>query len=243
MIPMFPYRVSRTWANTGGITPPSGITIVSSSTGGAESGSCVYPAPAGITAGMFLYAFMTCDDTAGTTPTLACSGWTMDKFIIYSTHNNTSYIIGFYKWATGSEPSSYTFSGATADAQTGAIVALSGVNATTPFNAATLPKKGTNSVNGVFGAQTLSGNVFLLTCAAQASNYSSSVSNAITWASPVVSVANSTSIYNQEATQDAEALYVGQVPATTYSGSYTVPTATFNKSYYNATIVVALNHA
>jgi hypothetical protein len=243
VIPAFAYRVGRTWANTGGITPPAGITIVSSSTGGAESGSCVYPAPAGITAGMFLYAFITCDDTAETTPSMACSGWTRDQFIIYSTHNDTSFIIGFYKWATASEPSSYTFAGSTADAQTGAIVAMSGVNATTPFNVASVAKKGTSSTSAVFGPITPSGNAMLLVCAAQASNYSSSVSNAITWASPVVSVANSTSIYNQEATEDAEALYVGTIPATTYSAAYTVPTATYNKSYYSGTLVVALNHA
>jgi hypothetical protein len=191
---------------------------------------------------MFLYAFITCDDTAAT-PSITCSGWTRDTDIIFSTHNDNSFIIGFYKWATGSEPSSYTFAGGTADAQCGTIVALSGVNATTPFNATSLAKKGTSSTSAVFGAQTLSGNVFILACATQASNYSAAVSSAITWASPVVSVANSISQYNAYASEDAEAQYVGSIPTTAYSGSYTAPTATYNKSYYSGTLVVALNHA
>lgn len=225
----------------------AGIRVVSASSLGGQGTSLTVncPAPANIVAGNLLYAFVVCDDTNQTAATVqGDSGvWTLHQSLIFSTHNNSGYILGFYKWATSSEPSTYNWFGATADAMSVVTVQLSGVNPTTPFNTAGTKLTG-SATTAAFPKLTItSDKVAILAGAAQAGNFNGTVGNVLTWGSGFTLAGSCTSQYNQGSTNnDSEAIFVGLNRGVSKCG-YTTPSVVWNKAYYNGTIAVALNHA
>jgi hypothetical protein len=226
--------------------PPasSGVRLVSSSNGGAQTGSATIPAPSGIVAGNLLYAAFVCDDTASAL-SLASAGWTRHGTpLLYTSHNDNGFIGGFYKVATASEPASYTFSGATVKALTVGIVNLSGVNTSDPFNAvAPATKKAVAATSCVFPAITLPKALYLLLIAGQGGSFSGSVSNAFTPPSGYSLAVASTSQYNLGSTYDAESVFAALSTGPVAAGSQTPAPGTFNVSYAYGAACVALNPA
>lgn len=219
----------------------SGVAVVSVSDGGSQTSSAVVTAPAGVVLGHLLYALVACDDTAAN-PTITCTGWTQHIKLVINTANDNGFLIGFYKWATASEPTSYTWSGATNKACTIGLIALSGVNATTPFNATPTIRTAASSATCVFPAITTTTSCAIILGAAQVGSFSAVTSNAIVWGSGYTSAVNSLSQYNKQATYDAEVVY-GGFAAAIGAGTFTAPSATFNKAFKYGAMVVALNPA
>jgi hypothetical protein len=124
----------------------------SSSNGSAASGnsSITIPAPAGVQQGDLLIALVgaTNDGLTGNF-WLAAAGWTLCPHP--SMGNIFAHPALYYKIATSSEPSSYTFTQTRTTAMAGAIVAYSGVNAAAPFAAGRMyPVSQTSDVGGDF---------------------------------------------------------------------------------------------
>ena len=96
----------------------------------STSASVTVTKPTGVVAGDIMIAnignYLNSTNTSAT-----CTGWTL----IAGTDTDRGRATLLYKIAGGSEPSSYTFAvTASSSAATGAIVAFSGVNNTTPFD-------------------------------------------------------------------------------------------------------------
>lgn len=115
-------------------TPYSGtpISYVGSATGqnGGGAASVSIPVPAGIKTGDFLIAHITVQQEWGITITMP-AGWTL----IRKDNSPDSQANGlYYKFATASEPSSYTWSFSQSNAAAGGIAAYRGVNSAVPID-------------------------------------------------------------------------------------------------------------
>jgi hypothetical protein len=221
----------------------AGVKLVSASDGGSQTSTATIAAPSGIVAGNLLYAVFTCDDTAAAV-SLACAGWTLHTSLLFTSHNDNGFIGGFYKIATASEPTSYTFSGSTVKSVNIGIMNLSGVNQASPFNSvAPVTKKATASTSCVFSAITLPKAMCLLLIAGQGGSYSGSVSNVFTPPSGYAIGVSSTSQYNKGSTYDGESSFGALSNAAIAAGTQVPAPGTFNVSYAYGAVTVALNPA
>src|SRR5919205_948677 len=82
------------------VTPAS---VAGSSIGTSSAATVTVATPANVTSGMFLLAFLS-DNGDSTAP--AQTGWTT---IDYTGSSTTAFLAAYYKYATASEPASYTF--------------------------------------------------------------------------------------------------------------------------------------
>lgn len=218
----------------------TGIEVVSVSDGGAQAATASIPAPANIVAGNLLYAVASADDSAATS-TLASTGWTLHKRYIFTTRNDNGNIYGFYKIASASEPAAYTFSGTNVHALNVGIMQLSGVDPNDPFGGiAPTAAKAAASTVAAYPAITTTVAGKLLAVAAQAGNYSGSVSNACTPGAGYTGAVSSVSQYASGSVYDAESTFAALSDATLDPGSLTPPSGTFNVSYVHGTMTVFL---
>lgn len=226
----------------------SSIKVVSSSQGGAENGTLgsavnSIPAPAGIVAGNLLLAVFSSDDSVSPT-SLSCSGWTLLKSYLFTTHNNDGNMGVFWKIATASEPAAYSFDQTKCYAMNMGIIQLSGVNASNPFGGvAPTAAKAIATTTPVFPAITLAQSMAVLEVVAQAGNYSGSVSTSYTPPTGYTLAVASTSQSNGAATWDSEATFAALSTALIPASTYTPPSGTLSKSYAYGALSVALNPA
>jgi hypothetical protein len=109
------------------------LSVVSSTTGNngvaGASSTTIILAPASITSGNLLVAIV---GTGGGSAITVPSGWTLYKVVAASGGSPALNI--YWKIATGSEPSSYTFTLSPVDTLLVSILNISGANTITPFN-------------------------------------------------------------------------------------------------------------
>ncbi|MFL5762435.1 MAG: T9SS type A sorting domain-containing protein [Bacteroidia bacterium] len=115
------------------------ITFVSSAQAVGSTVNVTVSAPSGIMANDVLIAAVHCGWCNSGGPITAPAGWiainqTSNTGSGCGSSNTTIQLATFYKIATASEPSTYTFTGNTNQLYVGGIAAYRGVNTTTPIN-------------------------------------------------------------------------------------------------------------
>ena len=118
----------------------------SSNTLTAAGTSITVDAPAGLTAGDVMYAVVESLDSSVTAP----SGWVLDVAAASIPGGLTNYLNTFYKIATASEPTSYTWSQASSSIFSVSIADYEGVNNSTTLNVAGVGLGGQSTASPAF---------------------------------------------------------------------------------------------
>lgn len=151
--------ITLTFPGTAHATAP----IVQSTSTGSGTGTMTVARPAGTTAGDLLVAEVYVVTTGGIPIMMAPAGWNSAGSYTISGPKLYTY----YKWATASEPASYTFAELCpfcvgSDAHGGGIFRISGANTTTPFDGSLVALGQLGVTQGVAPSRSTSVNDVLL---------------------------------------------------------------------------------